>query len=99
MTVYVDDSRIRARVGSINAQWSHLTADTDEELHEFAERLGLRRSWFQSKPNQPWMNHYDVTESKRRDAIRLGAKSITWREAGKMTMDKARSAKENHGSV
>lgn len=44
MTVYVDDMRVPARVGRINARWSHLMADTDEELHEFAARLGLRRS-------------------------------------------------------
>lgn len=74
MTVYVDDMRVPARVGRINARWSHLMADTDEELHEFAARLGLRRSWHQ-KPGTP-ISHYDVTDSKRDEALRLGAVPI-----------------------
>lgn len=32
MTVYVDDMRRPATVGRISARWSHLTADTREEL-------------------------------------------------------------------
>lgn len=91
MTVYVDDVRIPATVGRFTAKWSHLTADTREELHEFAARLGLRRSHFQDpvvngKPRatpgtraaENW--HYDVTESKRQQAIRLGAVPVPWRD-------------------
>lgn len=74
MTVYVDDMRVPARVGRLNAKWSHLMADTDDELHEFAARLGLRRSWHQ-KPGTP-ISHYDVTDSKRDEALRLGAVPI-----------------------
>lgn len=44
MTVYVDDMPIPAR-------WSHLMADTDEELHRFAASIGLRRSWAQYPGN------------------------------------------------
>jgi hypothetical protein len=91
MAVYVDDMRVRARVGSIDARWSHLTADSEPELHTFAARLGLRRSWFQQprglggKPVVPHslkaqMWHYDVTDSKRSEAIRLGAQPISMRE-------------------
>lgn len=83
MTVYVDDWRQRARVGRITARWSHLTVgpgDDLEELHAFAARIGLRLSWFQDKP---WPRaHYDVTDSKRQQAIAAGAVAITWREAG-----------------
>lgn len=92
MTVYVDNFRTPARVGSINARWSHLTADTREELHEFAARLGLKRAWFQDpavngKPPRPrpgsraaanW--HYDVTDSKRELALKLGAQHVEWRD-------------------
>jgi hypothetical protein len=90
MTVYVDDFRVRARVGRITGRWSHLTADTREELHEFATRIGLQRSWFQepkgvggkppppgSLPAQAW--HYDVTESKRQVAINAGAIPLSYR--------------------
>lgn len=79
MTVYVDDAKIRAQVGRWNTQWSHMFADTKEELHEFAAKLGLKRAWFQDKPNGLW--HYDVTESKRQLAIRMGVTQCTWREA------------------
>jgi hypothetical protein len=85
MTVYVDDARIPARVGRIRGRWSHLFADSQEELHAFAERLGLQRSWFQpgtpygGVPSRHW--HYDVTESKRTEAIRLGAVAVTMRDS------------------
>ena len=88
MTVYVDDWRQQARVGRLTARWSHLTVGPDddlEELHAFAARIGLRRSWFQDKA---WPRaHYDVTDSKRQAAIRAGAVAITWRQAGRQMTD------------
>jgi len=74
VTVYVDDMRLPARVGQLRARWSHLTADTKDELHAFAAAIGLRRSWFQDKPRGLW--HYDVTDSKRRAALAAGAVPI-----------------------
>lgn len=74
MTVYVDDMRRPARVGRLNAVWSHLMADTDDELHAFAARLGLRRTWHQH-PGRP-TSHYDLTESRRQAAVELGAVEI-----------------------
>lgn len=40
------------------------------ELHEFASRLGLKKTFFQEEPRLP---HYDLTEGKRKKAIKLGA--------------------------
>lgn len=80
MTVYVDSMRMRATVGRITANWSHLSADTTEELVEFAARLGLRASWIQN-PGHVWKEHFDVTDSKRELAIRLGAQPVTMQEA------------------
>lgn len=74
MTVYVDDMRMPARVGRIEARWSHLMADTDEELHRFAASIGLRRRWAQYPGT--WKSHYDVTDSKRAQAIAAGAVQI-----------------------
>lgn len=81
MTVYVDNAGIEATVpnGSIShtSQWCHLTADTKDELHAFAVgKLKLRRSYFQDKPRGLW--HYDLTEGKRRQAVRLGAVETTY---------------------
>lgn len=75
MTVYVDDAFIPAQLpGMRPAKWCHLTADTKDELHAFAARIGLRRTWFQDKRRGLW--HYDVTMSKRREAVAAGAVQI-----------------------
>ena len=78
MTVYVDDSFISWR----GKRWCHLQATTLDELHEFAARLGLKQEWFQ-KGSRPENDHYDVTEAKREQAIRLGAVAETWRDGAR----------------
>ena len=80
----MDDWRQRATVGPVVGRWSHLLADDEAELHEFASRLGLRRAAFQEHRRHPALNHYDVTEPLREMAIELGAMPITWREAARM---------------
>jgi hypothetical protein len=45
-------------------------ADSIEELHEFAENLGMRRAWFQRTASYP---HYDITAESRIRALKLGA--------------------------
>lgn len=65
-----------------NARWrwdtvSHLTCDpTDdlEPLHAFAAGLGLKRSWFQ--PRNGIMPHYDLTPTKRLQALQAGANEL-----------------------
>ncbi len=84
MTVYVDDWRQLATVGPITARWSHLTAESTEELHRFARRMGLRPELFQPHRHDPRRDHYDVTEAGRRRAIALGAEPVTWREAARL---------------
>jgi Protein of unknown function (DUF4031) len=69
--------------------WFVLTADTDDELHAFAESLGLTRVMFrpgkQALPRQkPEAARYPITMGERDRAIELGAKLITGREAGQM---------------
>ncbi|MDZ4268176.1 MAG: DUF4031 domain-containing protein [Mycobacterium sp.] len=107
MTVYVDDARIPARVGRFSSTWSHLFADTEDELQEFASRLRLRRSWFHdptktgkpfkaipgSRAAQNW--HYDVTEGKRRQAVALGAVEVSSREAVAIVDARHRAAMES----
>jgi len=58
VAVYVDDARIRWR----GIEWSHLVADSPDELHAAAERLGLRRAWAQDKGRTL---HYDLPEELR----------------------------------
>ena len=90
MAVYVDDALIPAEVrnGPIrhNSRWSHLMADTLEELHAFARRLGMRPEWFQDHPRHP---HYDLTEGKRYRALHLGARPIDHRQLAEALAHKA----------
>ena len=72
MTVYVDNAFAVGDWG----RWTgggHLQADTPEELHEFASRIGLRREWFQTKHGRPENDHYDLTRKGRERALELGA--------------------------
>jgi hypothetical protein len=40
----------------------HLISDHSlQELHLFANKIGLKRLWFQDKPGQP---HYDLTTAR-----------------------------------
>jgi hypothetical protein len=66
--VYVDDA-IWPWQGR---RWCHLLADTPEELHFFASRLGLHRSSYQGPPKSS-TPHYDITGFERSRAIALGA--------------------------
>lgn len=70
MTVYVDDAVTLWR----GRRWAHLMADTLDELHAFAGRLGLPRRAFQDKTSGA---HYDVTAEMRIQAIALGAVPIS----------------------
>ena len=76
MTVYVDDARISFKARGRSMLMCHMLADTQEELHEMAESIGLRPEWFQ----EGRFNHYDVSLSKRTAAVRLGAREVTARE-------------------
>ncbi len=88
VTVYLDDWRQPAHLGPVDDRWSHLVADTDEELHDFAERMGMRRAWFQHRPGRPHHGHYDVPERARAEALAQGAVEVTWRELGRMLRDR-----------
>jgi hypothetical protein len=94
--IYVDDWRQRARAGGIEAVWSHMLAgpwDEPEELHRFAQSIGMYPGLYQAKP---WpQGHYDVTETRRRLAIALGAVPVTWQEMGQMLAEARRRGRDN----
>lgn len=66
----------------------HMMADTEEELHAMAERLGLRREWFQAKHGKT--PHYDVSTGKRELAVAAGALEVD-REACVALMKRLRA--------
>jgi hypothetical protein len=55
----------------------HMVADSLDELHAMAERIGVKRRWFQSRVSLP---HYDICKSKRALAVKYGAKEIDRKE-------------------
>jgi hypothetical protein len=75
LAVYVDEPVWEWR----GRHWCHLLADTDDELHEFAAELGLKRAWFQQRAGMPWKDHYDIPEELRRDAVQAGAVEVDLR--------------------
>ena len=80
--VYVDELRKVFPNTRNRKQWkwstsAHLYADTEGELHAFAAAIGLRRDWFQRHARLP---HYDLTDGKRHQALRLGATPHTTHE-------------------
>jgi hypothetical protein len=62
MTVYVDAKFVPKHVRGRVYVMCHMIADTDEELHAMADKIGVLRKWFQG-------DHYDITQSKRVLAI------------------------------
>lgn len=55
----------------------HLVADSLDELHNFADKIGMKRSWFQYSKKHP---HYDLLGSKKALAIKEGAINVTSRK-------------------
>ena len=72
---------------SIYTDGVHLVSDSSlAELHAFAQRMGLKREWFQDKsPGTPGYHpHYDLTT--KRAALRAeanGAQAVSPREVVK----------------
>ena len=73
--VYVDEARWPWK-GQL---WCHLAADSLDELHDFARKIGLKRQWFQEPPKTRYP-HYDLNANRRVVAVKRGAVEITGRE-------------------
>lgn len=65
MPVYVDNQQ--NPYGRM--KMCHMLADSIPELHAMADKLGLKRVWFQDEGTP----HYDICQAKRKLAISLGA--------------------------
>lgn len=97
MSVYVDD--FRAPYGRM--VMCHMLADSEQELHDMAEQLGLPRKYYQAHASTP---HYDICLSKRRLAVQLGAIEIDRRETAtlcrRLTAERLKQLREKtpHGN-
>ena len=73
MSVYVD----KASNPLGRMKMCHMMADTLDELHAMADRVGMKREWFQNNPDHP---HYDLSQSKRALVVQNGAIEIDGRQ-------------------
>lgn len=69
MTVYIDNARIP--LGRM--LMCHMLADSLDELHSMADKIGVNRKYFHD-------GHYNVCASKRALALAFGAQGVTVRE-------------------
>ncbi len=72
MSVYVDN--MRAPLGRM--VMCHMVADSEDELHEMARKIGVARRWFQG-------DHYDICLAKRAIAIGFGAIEVSRMDLGR----------------
>lgn len=76
--IYVDPMKRTGKTWGAHGQYAsscHLfTNSSIEELHIFAEKIGLKKNWFQ---DHRLLSHYDLTPGRRRKAIEAGAKEVS----------------------
>jgi len=59
---------------------NHMVADTQEELFEMVDKIGVQRKWIQDKGT--YREHFDVSLEKKKLAIKYGAKDVGNSEMG-----------------
>ena len=74
--------------------WFGRTADTEEELHPFADELGLYRQLYRPRKAGsevlPLVGHHDLDQGERDRAVASGAKPLTARQHDKMLRQPAK---------
>ena len=96
MTVYVyklAGQRGRPFTYNYPSPWYGLTADTADELHPFAESIGMYRSFYRPYRSDgaevPLVGHYDIDQGERDRAVEHGARPISTRAQKKRLKEKA----------
>lgn len=75
MAVYVDPA-VFLKVNG-RKKYCHMIADTLEELHTFAEKIGVKKHFFHKSATYL---HYDLNDSQRTIAVENGALEISSKE-------------------
>lgn len=79
MVCYVDDMYKYPMGRFRRMKMSHMIADTEEELHAMADRIGLNRRWYQG-------DHYDLSMGLRKLALEAGAVEVDLRTLTAMNL-------------
>lgn len=69
----------------------HMLADTTDELLAMADQIGVQRRWLQNPGT--WREHFDISQSKRRLAIRAGAVEIDRKRLARLLKEKREAAR------
>ncbi len=80
--VYVDNFKAKYR----RMLMSHMIADTQTELYEMVDKIGVQRKWIQDYGTA--REHFDICQTKRKLAVEYGAKKITMKELVKITSNR-----------
>lgn len=87
MAVYVDPLREHPPVYG-ERFWCHMIADSEEELHRFAEGIGMPRRSYQG-------DHYDLRPEYRARALAAGALEMPVREMARRVCGERKRKREN----
>ncbi len=64
----------------------HMIADTQQELFEMVDKIGVQRKWVQDFNTS--REHFDICLSKKKLAIQFGAKEISAKELATITSNR-----------
>lgn len=70
--VYIDDC-VWTKGKTGRETYAHMVADTYDELHEFAAKLGVGRHFFHKSSKY---HHYDISSKFYEKAIEMGAEKV-----------------------
>lgn len=89
MPVYID--KMNARYGRMIM--CHMLADTEEELLDMAEKIGVNKKWHQYPGT--YKSHFDICLAKKKIALGLGAIEIDKRQLSNLMKRKKEIKVEN----
>lgn len=91
--VYVDNMAVKFG----NMVMCHMVADTTEELLTMADKIGVNRKWIQDEGT--YLEHFDISVSKKKEAIKYGAIEITMMSLGRMVCNREGSPLRKEGII
>lgn len=80
--VYIDNFNAPYR----NMRMCHMIADSKQELIDMAIKIGVNPKWIQDANTS--REHFDICQSKKAKALKLGAIEVGFRELSKMINDR-----------